>query len=260
MRSIPTKSLQKQFGCLVGLFLVTANTGVAQREETVPYLQTARQLVRELHEDAVVNEYGSRPTFLRWNHPTREARTVCATFITRLLEHTYGWKSGDIQQWLGSNGADASEWWEAIAEENGFQRFKSITEVQPGDMIAIKYNDGSKDTGHIMLVDGEPQRMEAVSPIERRTEQYRVAVIDSSASGHGPADTRHKADGGFTGGIGKGDIRLYANREGRIVGYAWSETPKSKFYQSPARDLVVGRLNREKEGRVSRQEEATPSQ
>ena len=52
---------------------------------------------------------------------------------------------------------DASEWWEAIVKENGFRRFREIANVQPGDLIAIKYNDGSKDTGHIMVVDQTPE-------------------------------------------------------------------------------------------------------
>lgn len=232
-------------GCLVSLFVCLTNATLAQTTPEVPYLQTARQLVRDLQQDARVNEYASHPTFLRWGHPTREARTVCATFVIHLLEHTYGWKSDDIHRWLGANGADASDWWEAIVKENGFRRFQQIEEVHPGDLIAIKYNDGSKDTGHIMVVDQTPQHIPTTSPVERRMEPYRVEVIDSSASGHGPNDTRHKADGGFTGGIGRGTIRLYANREGHIVGYAWSESSKSKFYRSPARNLVVGRLTRE---------------
>ena len=180
--------------------------------------------------------------------PTREARTVCATFVTHLLEHTYRLKKDDIKDWLGANGADASEWYDAIVKEDGFWRFKDIKDIHPGDFLAVKYNDGSKDTGHIMLVDQDPKRIKATAPIERETEQYEVEVIDSSASGHGPSDTRHKPDGGFTGGIGRGAIRLYASRDGRIIGYAWSETPKSQFYQAPARDLVAGRLMRFNEG------------
>ena len=253
MRPIQDKGFRARLSGLICLFVAAGNTAPAQTAQEAPYLQTARQLVRDLHENALVNEYGSQPTYLRWSHPTREARTVCATFVTHLLEYTYGWKKEDISRWLGANGADASEWWEAIVRENGFRRFKNIEDIHPGDLLAIKYNDGSKDTGHVMLVDRVPQRVPPTAPIERGTEQYSVEVIDSSASGHGLTDTRHKADGGFTGGIGEGAIRLYAGRDGRIVGYAWSETPKSKFYQSPARDLVAGRLTREKEMRVSGQ-------
>ena len=244
---------RSQIGGMVCLSVFFASAALAQTATDVPYLQTARQLVRDLRSDALVNEYGSRPTFLRWSHPTREARTVCATFVAHLLEHTYGWKSETIQQWLGANGADASEWWEAVVKENGFQRFHKIEDVRPGDLLVIKYNDGSKDTGHIMLVDQTPQRIAATAPLARGTEQYHVEVIDSSASGHGPTDTRHKPDGGFTGGIGKGAVRLYANRDGRIVGYAWSETSKSTFYHSPERELVVGRLTRTGEASAFKQ-------
>lgn len=209
-----------------------------------PLLETARQLVTDLQDNAHINQYGSHPTFLRWAHPTREARTVCGSFVTRLLEHTYGWKEADIRRWLGAEGTDAVEWHDAIARSNGFQRLNTIVEISPGDILAIKYSDGSKDTGHVMVVNGEPKPMEPTAPVETGTRQYRVEVIDSSATGHGPTDTRHCPEGGFTGGIGRGTIRLYANPDGTIAGYAWSETPQSKFYQTPKRDLVAGRLTR----------------
>lgn len=234
-------------GCAGCLFVFTVNTAPAQdqdkAEKTAP-LEIARQLVRDLQQDALINTYGSNPTFIRWGKPTREARTVCATFVTRVFERAYGWKKEDIQSWLGANGADASDWYTVIVHENGFRHLRSIHDLRPGDVLAIKYNDDSKDTGHIMIVDIEPQRITSTPPLEPGTEQYGVEVINSSASGHGPADSRHKPDGGFTGGIGKGTFRLYANREGRIVGYAWSDTKKSKFYHSPERELVAGRLTR----------------
>jgi hypothetical protein len=245
MRSLSAKNLIRIVGCLAYLFVFAASGALAQTDSPVPHLGTARRLVQDLQHNALVNEYGSRPTYLRWDHPTREARTVCATFIARLFEHTYGWKESDIRQWLGASGADASEWQKAIVSENGFRRLRKIGDVHPGDLMAIKYNDGSKDTGHIMVVDQEPEHIEAATPIEQGTEQYGVVVIDSSATGHGPTDTRHRPDGSFTGGIGRGTFRLYTDLDGRIVGYAWSETPKSEFYQSPTRDLVVGRLTRQ---------------
>lgn len=242
-RTRPALALRR----LLPLFWIVAlatGRAVAQTEKSVPHLETARQLVRDLQNNALTNEYGSRPTFIRWADPTREARTVCATFVTHLFEHTYGWKKDDIHDWLGANGADASEWHDAIVKENGIERIRKINHIHPGDIFAIKYNDDSKDTGHVMVVNRDPERIEATKPLVSGTDQYAVEVIDSSASGHGPDDTRHKPDGGFTGGIGKGEIRLYADTEGRIVGYAWSRTGKSQFYHSPERDFVVGRLTR----------------
>ena len=235
-------------GGVGSLLVLGVNAAPAQEEAKtgkIAHLEIARQLVRDLQQDALINTYGSNPTFLRWGTPTREARTVCATFVTRVFERVYHWKKEDMQNWLGANGADASDWYTVIVHENGFRRLRSIRDLRPGDILAIKYNDDSKDTGHVVIVDAEPQRRAATPPLEPGTEQYGLEVIDSSASGHGPADTRHKADGSFTGGIGKGTFRLYTDREGRIVGYAWSETKKSKFYHSPARELAAGRLTRE---------------
>lgn len=207
----------------------------------VAHLDVARQVVRDLSHDARVNEYGSNPTFLRWGHPTREARTVCGSFVTRLIERSYGLTAQEIHHWLGAGGTDAVDWWNVIAHEKGFRRLRRIDEIQPGDVLAIKYDDGSKDTGHVMVADDAPVPISAVSPLVSGTEQYRLAVIDSSASGHGPEDSRHRPGGGF-GGIGRGFARLYADQKGRIVGYAWSETPKSTFYQAPERKLAIGRL------------------
>ncbi len=176
--------------------------------------------MRDLGKGALVNEYGSSPTFLRWGDPTREARTVCGSFVTRVMEHAYGLSAGDVHRWLGAGGSDAVEWWAAVVHENGFHHLHRVDEIRAGDLLAVKYNDGSKDTGHVMIADEAPSRMSASSPIVKGTDQYRVAVIDSSASGHGPEDTRHKVGEGFTGGIGRGTVRLYADPKGRIVGYA----------------------------------------
>ncbi len=65
----------------------------------------------------------------------------------------------------------------------------------------------------------------------------RFSSVCNAVSAIGKKTTRASNPGGA-------NNDPYADQKGFIVGYAWSETPKSKYYQSPARDLVAGRLTR----------------
>jgi hypothetical protein len=244
MRSIQNQETRKSISYLICLLIFAASAAFARADEPVHRLEVARQLVSDLQHHAEINVYAVHPTFVHWGHPTRKARTVCGSLVALLLEHIYHWNAETIETWLGAGGEDASTWYKAIIHANGFKQYRNVAQIRPGDYLAIKYNDGSKDTGHIMLVDKEPEHIVATAPLKPGTEQYRVEVIDSSRSGHGPTDTRHKPGGGFTGDIGKGIFRLYVHGDGSIAGYTWSEEALSKFYKKPERTLVIGRLTR----------------
>lgn len=226
------------------LFLLLGTPPGRADDATPPQqVAVAEKLVGDLH-GASVNAYGQGHRFIHWKKSDCGARTVCSSFMTLLLEHTYGWDDHEVKTWLGSTDPDAAPYHNAIVLENGFSRLRQISDIRPGDVIAIKYNDGSADTGHVMLVDAVPEARAASDPIIPDTTQYAVTVIDSSASGHGPTDTRYRSPGHYTGGIGRGVFRLYANSDGKIVGYAWSLLPKSEYYTRPARALVMGRLTK----------------
>jgi len=68
---------------------------------------------------------------------------------------------------------------------------------------------------------------------------FRLVVIDSSRSGHGPADTPPS-----TGGAGKGVIQLQTSRDGRFQGYRWSERSSSRWSVLSEESLLVGRFMR----------------
>jgi len=206
----------------------------------VPYVAQAETLVQDL-QHATLNVYGGGHREIQWGPDDYRARTVCSSFISLLFEHTYHWTDADIKQWLGMTDPQANDYHDAIVRQDGFTQIHKIADVQRGDIIAIRYNDGSADTGHVMLVDQVPQPHSATAPLVPQTTQYDVTVIDSSASGHGPKDTRFRGEGQFTGGIGRGIFRLYVAPDGVIVGYAWSDSAKSVYYTRPARALVVGR-------------------
>jgi hypothetical protein len=242
------KSKLFPFPATIALYVALGSASMADAPTEAPkHLNVAEALVQSL-QGAPLNAYGGGPRHIDWNPATCSACTVCCSLVTLLLQHVYGWTNDDFKTWMQSSNPKADAYHDAIVAENGFKRLKKVEDIEPGDFLAIKYTDGHVsrngvvDTGHIMLVAEKPQEIHEHDPIVPDTEQYLVVVIDSSASGHGPRDTRHRADGSFTGGIGRGEFRIYANSEGGIVGYAWSDGSKSEYECSPSRDLVAGRL------------------
>jgi len=192
--------------------------------------------------------YGGGKRRIVWEAGHCSARTVCSSFMTLLLQHSYGWTGDTFRAWMHSANPEADAYHDAIVERRDFKRILHVSALRPGDILAVKYTDGHisrdgvEDTGHVMLVCAAPLPVDGGKPLVPGTQQYTVTVIDSSASGHGPTDTRHAPGGGFSGGIGRGVIRLYADGGGRIAGYTWSDTHQSPFYAAPERDMVAGRL------------------
>src|SRR5207302_1495068 len=99
------------------------------------------------------------------------------------------------------------------------------------------------NTGHVLLVAARPRPRTASRPLVKGTRQWEVSVIDQSSSGHGDSDTRRKASGGFSGGLGKGVFRLYSNADDEVVGWSWSTSPQSTPYTQAQRPLAIGRLD-----------------
>lgn len=238
--------------CMFPVALVALSLYAALAQEPVAltepaHLRQAAQLVESLR-GVKDNHYGGGKRHIDWDSEHCSARTVCSSFTTLLLQHSYGWSDADIKSWLDETNPEANTYHDAIASKNRFLRVVHVSAIRPGDFLAVKYTDhhvssnGVEDTGHVMLVAENPQAMAAQKPIVAGTQQYVVTVIDSSATGHGPKDTRHKSDGSFTGGIGRGEMRLYSNEDGKLVGYTWSVTPKSAYFTSPNREMVAGRL------------------
>lgn len=187
------------------------------------------------------NVYGSSPTYIVWNGANSEARTVCATFVTQLLQHSYNWTGSTFSAWMGSNSPNAALYHDTIVAQNRFQRIAKVNQILPGDVLAIKYyDDASTNSGHAMIALGVPIARSATAPIIAGTTQYDILVADSSKSYHGPLDTRYTS--GLPGGIGKGTMRIYADAYGNIAGYCWSDYSDSLFYTPNVRDLVVGRI------------------
>jgi hypothetical protein len=209
------------------------------------HLEWARKLVDGVTPET--NLYASRPTVVSWEgvdgaSETRN-RSVCSALVAHLLMRAYGYRAADFASWLGGRFPRAAGFHDAIAAGRGFDRIRRVEDIRPGDVLAIKYPPGTRPTGHVLLAAARPAERRATAPVVPGTAQYELSVIDSSHTGHGPADTRHYAKGKYHSGVGQGVFRLYAAADGTIAGYSWSVTKASEFYAPGERDLVVGRLN-----------------
>jgi hypothetical protein len=208
-------------------------------------LGSARTIIAEIAPEN--NVYGSHPTYVEWADPAtgRPARnrSVCSSFASRLLEHSFGYTPADIDAWFGKHIPQAREYHDTIAARNGFLRIEHVTAIRPGDILAVKYPDGSHPTGHVMIAASSAVPRAATSPVREDTQQYELEVIDSANSGHGPTDTRHHRGAPWTTGVGHGNLRLYGRPDDTIAGYSWSTTPKSLFRPSEVRAMAIGRLD-----------------
>jgi len=224
---------------LVPLALTTARTSRKS------HLDWAKILVKELRPENT--SYQHKNGYVRWKGQNGaddyESHTDCSGFINAILEQAYSLTADDFEQWLGKRRPLAITYHTAIINQRGFKRIEVIREVKPGDLIAIKYPDGSDNTGHNMIVAQTPQERKASKPEVEGTMQWEVDVIDSSESGHGKTDTRRKDDGTFGAGVGEGVFRLYTDGKGQIVGYTWSTFANSDYYDQTERQLVIGRLD-----------------
>ena len=119
----------------------------------------------------------------------------------------------------------AEDFVRSIQSARGFEKITSIESIELGDIIAWEYvldfdKKIAKTTGHVMLIDSLPVKIENRAPFVPGTSQYELYVIDSSTMHHDPEDTRVQPDGSRIKGLGRGKLRLYQTEEGEIVGFA----------------------------------------
>jgi hypothetical protein len=220
----------------VSLLPLRAEPPVAPR-----HLAEAEHLVDGLNLADTNYEHG-QPS-VSWTNP-KASHTDCSGFIDALLMHTYHYEPDQFKVWFDSHRPTAKRYHDAIIEQRGFTHIQSIANLRPGDILAVKYLKRTDNTGHVMLVEGYPKRRKTTEPIVEGTEQWEVEIIDSSKSGHGTTDTRHKmgADGKDHDGLGRGVFRIYTTADGKVAGFAWSTMKVSKFEVPDDEDLVMGRL------------------
>jgi len=231
------------------LLLTVCPQTLAQRAEAKKiapaepkHLALARQLVARL--DLANTSYEHGPPSVKFTDPC-EAHADCSGFADALLQQAYGLDKDQFRKIFNSSRPSARRYHDAIQEENGFQQITHVSELKPGDFLAVKYFNRKDNTGHVMLAAGQAARMKpAKEPIVAGTVQWELKVIDSSESGHGPTDTRHAkgSDGKDHDGVGEGVLRIYSDADGKILGFAWSTAAASKFKSPDDEHLVIGRF------------------
>jgi NlpC/P60 family len=235
--AMPSTTIVTRALVFAAIVCAAAWCGVASAED---HLTAARDLVT--HVDLANTNYEHGQGSVTWSG-TPASHTDCSGLVDQLLMHSYGYTPDDFKRWFDSHRPSAKRYYDAIVEQKGFVHLAHVTDLKPGDFIAVKYLTRTDDTGHIMLVDQAPMRA-PMTRSDSHGEAWLVTVIDSAESGHGPTDTRHKAgaNGRDHDGIGRGVLRLYADGDGHVAGFSWSALANSKFQGPDDEPVALGRL------------------
>lgn len=230
---------------IVIAFLLGLATAAPAQERSAPkHVGDAESLVESL--DASQTHYRHGEQVIRWKEGERpaEARCDCSGLLDALLTRSYGYGENDYKKWFGVKRPLAVHYHDTIDKENGFHRIRGVKSIQPGDILAVRYKQlaADKSTGHVMLVIEPPKPMTAKKPLIDGTEQWSVAIVDSTKSPHGKGDSRMNDDGTKVNGVGRGTFRLYVDTNGDVIGYAWSTSTGSTFRERATHSLVVGRV------------------
>jgi hypothetical protein len=238
------KTVFKLFLLHAIILFAILNVSAFQTERNAP-LDWAQLLVKNIEPENT--DYLHKKGTVKWagvdGAEGYESHTDCSGLLNALLERSYGLTATDFEQWLGVRRPLAITYHDVIESKNRFIPIDRISDVRPGDIIAIKYPPDADNSGHVMIVSEKPhRRTKDTEPVVAETEQWEIVVIDSSESGHGKADTRRRTDDSFGQGVGKGIFRLYCDRKGRFTGYSWSTFPNSEYHDQNDRPLAIGRL------------------
>jgi len=230
-------------------------------EPAIPkYIAEARELVQNVKpEDNAYDLGGNRISFPGDLFSSAYvARADCSGFVSAMLDRadypTARRMSFAPDPFSRHRRYRAEDFLYSIEAENGFTAVKRIEDMQIGDIIAlglVSANDKQRlqVTGHVMFVNGAPKLIDSREPIIDGTRQFEVSIVDSRESSTGPEDTRNGPS--KLSGVGIGALRLYADVDGKLVG--WARTFKvAKFFSadqrfpssnpnSPAIQMAMGR-------------------
>lgn len=235
--------------------------GVRGRSES-RVVEVAMELVRGV--EVGRTRYQHRPTEVVWpSEATADRPAVCyadcSGLINAVLKRAYGLEEAELERWMGRNRPLAATYASVIADGRGFVVVTRAPDLLAGDIIAIDYEEGNKNTGHTMIVASAAFEMAADSvPMVQGTRQWAVPIIDSTGSPHGKDDTRlvRGADGKTepVTGLGMGTLRVYTDSAGVIVGHTWGPGSKSKYWPTEDREVRVGRVDEAELARVTAKE------
>jgi hypothetical protein len=155
--------MRKQMNLLITIALL----GSMGATTTQPrHLTDAETLIENISPQN--NIYEHKGCFVKWkgeDGATKyENRSDCSDFLALLVEHSYAVTPQQMKQWTGHTRPYANHWHDAIISESGFEHITRLTDAKPGDVLAVKFPPGLADTGHVMMIAEEPEKMTANRP------------------------------------------------------------------------------------------------
>lgn len=226
---------------VLGLWAAAALAVERGQPQEPRHLLEAKALVTAVPLEKTSYQHGKEE--IVWAVPG-ECHADCSGFIGALLQHSYGYDVDSFRRWFDSTRPSAARFHDTIEQGRGFAVVERVADIQPGDILAVKYLTRRENTGHVMLAAAAPEKLPAGEPAVPGTEQWSVAIIDSSQSGHGTTDRRYRTGAGGKDheGLGAGVLRIYSDAQGRVAGYTWSTYRGSKFIEPKDQHLVIGRI------------------
>jgi len=234
-----TLRMLRPYVAIVSVLFATIGSG--RDPVTPPHLSEATKLLAAI--TPAKTNYQHKEIVVTWpDAGEAQCRTDCSGLLDAVLKRSYHLSDEQLATWFGAKRPLATHYHSTIERGRGFLEIKKVAEIQPGDILAIKYPPGGENTGHVMLVADKPRLHNASAPLVENTQQWEVDIIDSTRSAHGSGDTRMHADKSSSDGLGKGTIRIYANENGEVAGYTWSVGKSSKFSDQATHSLAIGRV------------------
>ena len=245
---------------LLSLLCGVAGSGYAGAEanaEVPRHLAVARELVENIK--PADNEYrlgGDQVTFPGDFLSNKYAMSAdCSGFLLAIFQRAGYGTRGQMSYLVATPNRKrprAEDFVLSIEQERGFRRVERVADIRPGDllghaMLDIADQRQTGTSGHVFLIDSVPKKIEARKPVVPGTQQYEVSIIDSNGELVGEDDTRRAA--GLEAGLGRGTIRLYADGDDRLVGWARTFRNAGRFFsydprfpsESKRRKAAVGR-------------------
>ena len=208
--------------------------------ETPPHLAIARELVDKVKPEDNEYKLGSQRITLPGDGPgSRHAvRADCSGFLLALFQRS-GYSTRARMVFLDASPQRkrprAEDFVASIEQQKGFVRLGRVGELRPGDLLAHAMLDAADKsevgtTGHVFLVDSAAARITARKPVVAGTRQFEIRVIDSNNEFLGDDDTRMADASRPHPGLGRGTIRLYADEQGQLVGWARTFRHATRFF------------------------------
>ncbi len=190
------------------------------------------------------NDYTGTNTNLRWKgengYTYSENRSLCASFTSMLLRHAFNKTENDFSAKLGSTSPYAEDYYGFLSTgvTGWFSAgFLNASQISIGDIIAIRYDDNSNSSGHVMTIASTP----VYSNRNNTQLNADLTVYDSSSSIHS-TDTRSNGNQG----AGRGTFRLIVHKTTKEVeAYSWSTENASTTYSqinNCVRPLIISHV------------------